>query len=64
MVPAGPVTVIDADWIGADALTLTYGDGGSAGCSPGERMLSRGVKVAALRSFRRTLFGFSPITRP
>ncbi|MDE0196007.1 MAG: SNF2-related protein [bacterium] len=26
--PTGPVTVIDADWIGADALTLTYEDGG------------------------------------
>jgi len=26
--PTGPVTVIDADWIGAGALTLTYEDGG------------------------------------
>ena len=24
--PTGPVTVIDADWLGADALTLTYED--------------------------------------
>ena len=28
--PTGPVTVIDADWMGADALTLTYEDSSGA----------------------------------
>lgn len=28
--PTGPVTVIDADWLGADTLTLTYEDSGGA----------------------------------
>ncbi len=28
--PAGPVTVIDADWLGADTVTLTYEDSGGA----------------------------------